>query len=178
MKRRLLLALAGLAIGCAAPGFAQENNPADRYVVQQRDLLGVADALAKFHELNHKLEAAYDQNDAPAVAALFTVDGVLVTGDGVFRGRQRVEERYARGFRRSPVSDFICSRECYNLQAIDNAVWATGEWANAFQGQTGPAFARGYWSAIYVPEGEVWKIRLLSLTEYSPLPPKATPSSQ
>ena len=56
--------------------------------------------------------------------------------------------------------------------------WSTGEWASSFQGQTGPGFARDQWSALYVAAGDAWKIRLLTLTEYQPLPPKANPSSQ
>jgi hypothetical protein len=68
MKRRLLLALTGLVFGLAAPA-----------------------VLAKFDELNHNLEAAYDRNAAAAVAALFTEDAVLVAADGVFSGRQQIE---------------------------------------------------------------------------------------
>ena len=65
MKRRLLLALTGLVFGLAAPAFAQQKDTAGPPAVQQRDLIGIADALAKFDELNHKLEAAYDRNDEP-----------------------------------------------------------------------------------------------------------------
>jgi len=42
----------------------------------------------------------------------------------------------------------------------------------------GPAFAWGYWSGFYVPDGDAWKIRLLIFTEYRPLPPSPAPSSQ
>jgi uncharacterized protein (TIGR02246 family) len=173
MKRRLLLALTGLAVGLTVPAFAQKDT-AGPQTVQQRDLIGIPDTVAKFDELHHKLEEAYNKNDAAAVVALFTEDAVLVTADGIFSGRQHIQERYADAFQRSPITDFVCSHERYHLNSIDNAAWSTGEWASAFQGQTGPGFARGYWSALYVPDGDAWKIRLLTLTEY----PKPTPSTQ
>jgi hypothetical protein len=112
------------------------------------------------------------------VVALFTEDAVLVTADGVFAGRQDIEKRYADAFQRSPISDFVCSQERYHLNAIDNAAWSAGEWRSAFQSQTGPGFAWSYWSALYVPDGDAWKIRLLTLTQYQALPPKANPASQ
>jgi uncharacterized protein (TIGR02246 family) len=171
MRRRLLLALTGLAFGLVAPAFAQQKDTAGPPTVQQRDLIGIADALANFDELNHKLEAAYDRNDAAAVAALFTEDAVLMAADGVFSGRQQIEKRYADAFKGAPITEFICSRERFHLKGIDNAVWSTGEWGSTFQGQTGPGFARGQWSAVYVPEGDAWKILLLNFTEYQPLPP-------
>ncbi len=178
MKIRSLLTLVGLAVSFALPTFAQQKDTGGSRIVQQRNLLGVPDAVAEFDELHHKLEEAYNKNDAAAVVALFTEDAVLVTADGVFSGRQHIEERYTDAFQRSPITDFVCSHERYHLNAIDNAVWSAGEWASAFQSQRGPAFARGYWSAIYFPEGDAWKIRLLTLTEYQPLPSKPTPSSQ
>jgi uncharacterized protein (TIGR02246 family) len=178
MKIRLVIGLVGLAISLALPSFAQQKETVDPQIVQQRDLLGVTKAIDEFGELYHKLEEAYNKNDAAAVVALFTEDGVLVTADGVFSGRQQIEKRYADAFQRSHITDFICSHERYHLNAIDDAVWSAGEWSSAFQSQTGSASAWGYWSALYVPEGDAWKIRLLTLTEYRPLPPKPTPGSQ
>ena len=40
------------------PTFAQPKDTGGSQIVQQRDLLGVPDALAKFDELLHKLEEA------------------------------------------------------------------------------------------------------------------------
>ena len=137
MKRRLLLALIGLAVGLTVPAFAQKDT-AGPQTVQQRDLIGIPDTVAKFDELHHKLEEAYNKNDAAAVVALFTEDAVLVTSDGVFSGRQPIEQKYADAFQRSPITDFVCSHERYHLNSIDNAVWSTGEWASGFQGRPAP----------------------------------------
>jgi hypothetical protein len=58
MEKRLVVPLVGLAISLALPTFAQPKDTGGSQIVQQRDLLGVPDALAKFDELLHKLEEA------------------------------------------------------------------------------------------------------------------------
>ena len=182
MKIRLLLALAGLAIGFTTPTFAQQQKETvDLGMAQQRDIIGDAKALGEFGEFTQKRDEALSNRDAAALAALFTEDALLVAPDGIFSGRQAIEKRYADTFQRSPSTIFSDPRD-YLLRAIDNAVWSAGEWWSTLQGQTGIVFVRGYWSAIYVREGDAWKIRLLTLSEH-PRPaatpsPTATPSSQ
>jgi uncharacterized protein (TIGR02246 family) len=164
MKTRLLGALAGLAIGFALPTFAQQTNTPDPQIAQQRNLLGDPNALGEFNALGMKTDEAFNKNDAGAVAALFTKDAVLVASDGIFFGRQAIEKRYADTFQRWPISSFS-SQICEHLNAIDNAAWSTGEWWSTLQSQTGTKFERGYSSAIYVREGNAWKIRLLTISD-------------
>jgi ketosteroid isomerase-like protein len=166
MKIRLIAALVELAMGLSVPAFPQEKETAEPRIVQQRDLLGVPKAIGEFGELGLKLDEAYIENDADAVAALFTDDAVLVASDGIFNGRQDIEKRYADTFQRSPITDFNSRRERRHLYAMDDAVWSAGQWASSLQSRTGPVFAWGYWSAIYVREGGAWKIRMLSLIEH------------
>jgi hypothetical protein len=66
MKIRLLLALAGLAIGFAPPILAQEKNTVDPEVLQQ------------IEPVYTKYDEAYNKNDAAAIAALFTQDALQV----------------------------------------------------------------------------------------------------
>ena len=127
MKIRLLHTLAGVAISFALSTFAQQKGAVVPRIVQQRDLLGDANALGEFSELSQKLDESYNKNDAGAVAALFTEDAVLVVPDGMFFGRQAIEKRYAATFQRSSITTFS-SQICYQLNAIDSAVWSTGEW--------------------------------------------------
>ena len=162
MKIRSLLTLVGLVIRFAVPVLAQQKDTADPRMVQQRDLLGVAKAIDEFGVLGIKEEEAFNKNDASAVAALFTEDGVLVAPDGMFSGRQAIEKRYADTFQRWPITTFSSQR--YQLNAIDNAVWAVGEWWSTLQTEIGPKFEGGYWSAIYIHEGDDWKIRLLTVS--------------
>jgi uncharacterized protein (TIGR02246 family) len=162
MKTVPLLAVVGSVICFAMPAFAQRKNTADSKIVQQRDLIGVAKAIDDFGALSLKLDEAFKNNDASAIAALFTEDGILVASDGMFSGPQAIEKRYANIFQRWPITTFSGQR-C-QLNAIDNAVWAVGEWWSTIQSDTGPKFEGGYWSAIYIHEGDDWKIRLLTVS--------------
>jgi uncharacterized protein (TIGR02246 family) len=162
MKTGSLLAFAGSVICFALPAIAQ-NTADSKIIVQQRDLLGVAKALGEFDELGLKLDEAYNKNDASAVAALFTEDGVLLAQDGMFFGRQAIEKRYADIFQQWPITTFSDQR-C-QLNAIDNAVWSVGESWSTLHSEEGPKFEKGYWSAIYVREGDDWKIRMLTISE-------------
>jgi uncharacterized protein (TIGR02246 family) len=162
MKTASLLAVAGSVICFGVPAFAQQKNTADSKIVQQRDLLGVAKAIDDFGALSLKLDEAFNKNDASAIAALFTEDGILVASDEMFIGRQAIEKRYADIFQRWPITTFSGQR--YQLNAIDNAVWSVGEWWSTIHSETGPKFEGGYWSAIYIHEGDDWKIRLLTVS--------------
>ena len=173
MKMRLLLTLAGFAIGFAVLSFAQQKGTEDPQIAQQRDLSGDVKALAEFGDLGLKLDEAYNKNDAAAVAALFTKDALLVEPDGLFSGRQAIEKRYAETFQQSPIISFNTSRERHYLNAIDNAVCGAGQWFGTFQSQTRPVFAVGYWSAIYVREGDDWKIRMWTINQTPPPTPRA-----
>src|ERR1700745_1300014 len=76
MKTRLVFALAGLAISFALPTFAQQANKPDPQLRQK-----LVAAIKKHTD-------ALDKNDAAAVAANFTEDGILVTPDGPIFGRE------------------------------------------------------------------------------------------
>jgi hypothetical protein len=80
MKMGFLLALVGWAIGFAAPTFVQtfvqQTNTPDPQLRQR--------LIALFKNF----DAAYNRNDATAVAANFTQDVILVTPCGPILGRQ------------------------------------------------------------------------------------------
>lgn len=90
MKIRLLLTVAGLAIGFALPAFAQEKNTLDSQIAQQRDLRGDVKALGKGDVLTTKeldkqippeIEADYKswQFQATLLRFLFVLLGVSAT---------------------------------------------------------------------------------------------------
>jgi len=170
MKIPTAVILVGLATGFTLPAYAQQKATVDPAITQQRDLLGDVNALDEFGVLATKIDEAFNKNDAGALAALFTEDGVLVTPEGIFFGRQAIEKRYVELFQRWPVTSSTSQRDLLN--AIDNAAWSTGEWWSTLQSENGPEFERGYWSAIYVREGDGWKIRMLTISEH-PRPVRA-----
>jgi hypothetical protein len=90
MKMRLLTALVGLAISFALPTLAQQKEPT--LSEQDRQQLGA---------LGKKMDEANNNNDAAAVAALFTEDVVLVTDKGLVNGREAIEKWYADDFQES-----------------------------------------------------------------------------
>ena len=79
MKRRLLFALAGLAIGLTMPALAQlkESAPSE----QDRQQIDAQEA---------RYAEAANRHDAAAIAALFTEDGVFVSPDGILSGRPAI----------------------------------------------------------------------------------------
>ncbi len=155
MKIRLRV-LVGLAIGLALPAIALEGN-----------LAGDVKALEEFGAFGTKYDEAYNQSDAAALAVLFTEDAVLVTPEGLFSGRQAIEKWYTNEFQRWHPTNKIGQAD--QLNAIDKGAWAVGKWWCTLQSQNGPLFARGYWSTIYVRDGDTWKIRMSTFNQ-APLP--------
>ena len=101
MKIRLLLSLAGLAVGFAFPTLAQEQNTVDPEVRQQ-----IEAAVLKYQE-------ACNNYDAAATAALFTLDAVEVVGSEMadVSNRQR-DIRYLGmelGAMEGPPRNDLCS---------------------------------------------------------------------
>ena len=91
MKFRLLLTLAGLAIGVSAQARAQEQNTVDPQVRQQ------------IEALNQKFDEAFNQNDAEAVADLFTAGAIEAGPDeAAASGQQEIEDRYKVLFESHP----------------------------------------------------------------------------
>ena len=166
MKMSSVVALVGLAITFALPALTQQKDTLDPQLRQ------VADALSK------KFDEAYDNNDAAAVAALFTQDAVLVTAQGPIYGREAIEKHYAALFQKVHFSNHVAKPDQYSPHIIDtagNEMWWNGEWNVTLQGQTGgPKQAKGYWTSIVVREGDTWKDRMqISIVAQAP---DATPS--
>jgi ketosteroid isomerase-like protein len=152
MKIRLQTALVVLAISLALPTFAQQTNAPDP---QLRQML---DASIK------KCDEAFNNNDAAALAALYTADAVIVTDHGPIYGRDALEKHFADLFKAIHISKHIGKADQYSPHIIGtagNEMWANGEWSATLQGHdSGPIDVKGYWSAIKVREGDVLKTRM------------------
>jgi uncharacterized protein (TIGR02246 family) len=161
MKRRLLITVAGLAIGFAVPTFAQQTNTPDPQLRQRLVTL-----IKNYDEVLNK-------NDAPALAVFFTEDAVFVTETGPIYGREAIVKHFADLFQKVHFSDHLGKPDEYSPHIIGttgNEVWASGGWSTTIKGQDfGPTQIKGYWSVIR--EGDDWKIRMLT-TNVSPPPAK------
>ena len=173
MKVRLLFAVVGLAISFTVPTVAQQTDTPDPQTSQKILAIGKA------------YDEGENNNDA-AIAALFTNDAVFVTDRGPVNGRQAIEKWYTDLFKgwhpKSHITKFDGNAPHLGGTA-GNELWATGEWSDTGQGNTGDAIQiKGYWAAIYNREGDDWKLRMLAYN-LTPAPaaapsPTASPNNQ
>ena len=119
---------------------------------------------------------ALDKNDAAAVAANFTEDGVNVEQDGTTFGREAIQKLWADRFQNVHFSNNLVTVDEDSPHFIGTdgkQMWATGAWSATIKGEKfGPTQIKGYWSVIR--EGDDWKIRMLT-SNVTPAP-AATPS--
>ena len=139
MRIRLILTLAGLAVGIAVPVLAQEKDTVNPEVRQQ------IEAVLRKHE------EAYNEYDAAAFAAGFTQYAVELSQGGMARGREEIEERYAADLASHPTKQ---SFKLLQVYAVGDAICAISEFFH-YNTQT-----KGHYAAIYVREGDTWKIRM------------------
>ena len=163
MKIRLLLALAGLAIGFALPTFAQQQNTPDPQLRQQF----VTDA--------KKFDNAWVNSDAAFLAASYTEDAVLIDDSGPHYGRQAIKKLYEQIFKLVHISKHLSTLDQYSPHIIGTAgdqVWGNGEWTATIQAHnTVPEQRKGYWSSISVREGDTWKTRF-TIVNWNVIPGK------
>jgi uncharacterized protein (TIGR02246 family) len=143
MKMRLLLSLAGFAIGFVVPAVAQEQNTVDPEVRQRIEAVLM------------KYEDAYNKNDAAAIAALYTADAAEVfekdAAGGSVSGREAIKQRYAAQFASSPSK---LSLKLVQVYAIGDDVCAVSEFSPRFRS------GKGHHTEIFVREPDDWKIRM------------------
>jgi ketosteroid isomerase-like protein len=110
-----------------------------------------------------EFDEAFNKNDAAAVAALYTDDAVLVTDTGIVYGRQAIEQYRAELLHEWRFDNHIARADQYSPHATTgNEMWVTGEWSCAVRRQSeAPSMqVSGFWSAIYVRDGDAWKMRM------------------
>ena len=131
-------------------GFAQANKPPT--------------STEKISALNRAYDTAVNNNDAAAVAALFTDDAVLVSDRGPIHGRTAIENWYSALFEILHPRNHIGTPDSdphFGCFTGDEA-WQNGEWSETEQVQSGPPIeSRGYWSTIYSEDRDEWKIAMV-----------------
>jgi uncharacterized protein (TIGR02246 family) len=146
------------------PTFAQQKETVDPKIIDQ------VNAIAE------KYDKAVNNNDAAAVAALYTEDAVYVSDSGPIYGRQAIEKWYADVFKTWHPKNRVSKIDPNSPRFIATAdnVASNGEWSETVQLPTGePIQIKGYWSAIDTREGDGWKIRMLT---WNITPPPAPPT--
>ena len=125
-----------------------------------------------------KYDQIWNNNDAAALAALFTDDAIEVTNIGPIYGRKALEKNWEDLFQNVHFSDHVSTVDQYSPHAIGNAgkeVWMNGEYSMTLKGQNfGPVEQKGYWCLILVRDGDAWKPRLQIWNIAQPPTPPAT----
>jgi len=174
MKTRLLGALVGLAISFAVPTFAQQKETVDPQLIEKVNAVG------------KKFDEAMNNNDAAALAALFTQDAIWVTdGAAPLYGRQAIEKQVAEWFKGGRVSNHIIKVDPNSFRVVGTAdkIASNGEWSQTVEPPNGKPFQlKGRWLAIETGEGDAWKISISAAFSTTPSPaatpsPTTTPSS-
>jgi ketosteroid isomerase-like protein len=127
--------------------------------------------------IGKKYDEAANNNDAAAIAAIYTEDAVFVTDTGPLYGRQAVEKFYADQYQQLHVTKYISGFDQdspYIIGTAGNEIWANGPWSFTAQAEGGDPFQlKGYWSSTYIREGDDWKMRWLTWN-ITPTPPAET----
>jgi len=144
MKIRLVVTLVGLAFGFALPTFAEQT--ADLKIGQE--IRGFA---SKFDE-------TFNTQDPVALAALYKEDGIPITANGTFHGRQAIEKDYAKHtFQSYHANDHFTTVD--RIIAVGDEVHAFGKWSIAFKADAFTKHIEGHFLWVLVREGSTWKIR-------------------
>jgi len=113
--------------------------------------------VSRFEDAYKKRLDAYNEQDAAAVAALFTQDAVLVNatgfGDALTSGQEAIKKRYEVDL----ASGFVVSGRIVQVYPVGSDVCANSEFTvqrhQILHGVT-----------IYVREADEWKIRMYYIT--------------
>jgi uncharacterized protein (TIGR02246 family) len=152
MKKDLLLALIPLVISFGVPAFAQQASTADPQLTQ-----AVQTAVTKFGE-------ALKNKDAAAVAALFTEDGLVVTGKEPVSGQKAIEQFFTKLFEQEQISDLTTTldQNSPTISKDGKIIWITGVWNATVQPQDQTsAPVKGYFASVMDREGDGLKVRIL-----------------
>jgi uncharacterized protein (TIGR02246 family) len=163
MKARSLLVLVGLVMSFALPIFAQQKDPPDPKL---RQLL---------LDLAKNFEEAWNNNDASALAALFTEDAVLVNDSGPVIGREAIKKYYTDLFENVHFSNNVTTYDPNSPHPIGTDgkdMWEHGTWSMTWQVKGGePVQGKGYHASVAVLEDGALKKRML-VSNASPPPAK------
>src|SRR5947208_13946643 len=107
-----------------------------------------------------KWVATYDAGDAPALAALFTQDGVFNAPSGAaLKGREAIEKALAGRMKAGWTKETVTTNDA---GAAGNAVWAAGEYALVGSGEVAGKQTGGRFGWVLVRDGEVWRVKMLT----------------
>jgi uncharacterized protein (TIGR02246 family) len=157
MRRQISLLITSLLIGLATSAIGQQNVPqADQQAAR---------------EVHVQFTTAFNRQDAAAVAALFSEDGIRVTPQGIIQGRDAIhkdsDKRFQSRFHDLSITPLI-------VRVLSDSIWEAGEWTMKIGDQP----VRGYFAMTLVREGNSFKIRDDTFNITPPGSPGPLPASK
>jgi ketosteroid isomerase-like protein len=137
MIRTFIRVTACMLLGVVVPALAQQDSSANDEKVYQ--------------DIQRQFAEAYNRQDADAMAALFSENGIRVTPNGIFQGRDAIR-RDMQHVLEMGLHDYTVRRTVSRPEG--NGVFNAGEW----QAKLGDRRFHGYYSALVTREGGQAKI--------------------
>jgi len=122
-----------------------------------------------------KFDDAFNNNDPAALSQFYTEDAVLVVPEGPVYGREAIVKSWVDLFQKVRFSNHLCTLDQYSPHMIGtsgNEMWATAGWSQTIEGLN--LGVKGYWSGIFVRQGNDWRFRLLAIIPPPPYQPAQT----
>jgi ketosteroid isomerase-like protein len=151
---RLLVTLAGLAIGFASPAFAQKKAATPAAPNPFQAIPAIPSLVQHIEATSLQFDEAFNKHDRDAVMALFTTTATQVTPVGTFIGREAIEKYYG---------DLFQNLQPHGRATKINYVYTYGADLCALGGWIvnvhGSQQAGGFLINVYTQVGGTWKIR-------------------
>jgi uncharacterized protein (TIGR02246 family) len=134
-----------LIIGLVSPAAAQQTPDQDARLAAE----GILQAYNK----------GFQEQDATALAALYTEDAVIFTTNGPLSGRPAIEKALTETFKRYRPDP---SKLGYAAAVGSDVIVRGGSWSGTYPNGNGgaPIHLKGYWTTTDVRDGPTWKIRM------------------
>ena len=117
-------------------------------------------------DTNHKkYDDAFNRNDAASLARCTPKTRFSCRPrTGPVYGREAIEKYFADLFRQYHASNCVSTPDQYSPHIIGtggNELWSSGDGSLTLKAKTGDSIQlKGKWSAIYIREGNAWKIQM------------------
>ena len=138
MSRLINLLITPLLVGLATSATGQQNVPKNDQQAAR--------------EVHVQFTTAFNRQDAAALAALFSEDGIRVTPQGIIQGRDAIhkdsDKQFQSRFHDLSITPLI-------VRTLSDSIWEAGEWTM----KIGEQPVRGYFAMTLVREGNSFKIR-------------------
>jgi ketosteroid isomerase-like protein len=182
MKKCLLIGCLACVVCFSANTRAQEQQ--SKAEAEEQTYFALHNTLQQLDAFLAKKAEAIMTSNAAAIANLYTDDAVFITTAGPVYGKEGVQRQYEAWFNQRHFLNHKIIRDSTttHILGLDNGVLTiacSGTWAHDVQeGDKQPYQTYGYWSGIYVEDGDLWKCKWLTAVLVPPPAPAKVAASK